>query len=115
MVEEDSNTIKTTKISLTGDKEKCGHCREDDKKLQDYSKVASYTYEYTDVNSDRGQEQLRSWGVGEGKSVDIPITKVETCETSKEGNKKCKTYDWRDSYWDSLAKGQLPDEVTKVD
>lgn len=111
MVEEDSNLVKTTKISLTGDKEKCGHCKTDDLRLMVNQKVG-YTYEYTDVNSEAGQDNLAKWGVKEGESIDIPIIKIETCK-GQGPEKKCKTTDWKDSYWTDLESGKLPDEVTK--
>lgn len=115
MVDDNNSIVKSTKISLTGDIEKCGHCQGDDKRLKDNTK-AGYTYEYTDVNSDAGQEQLKGWGVKEGQSVDIPIIKAETCQSNKDGtDKKCKTFDWKDSYWNDIETGVLPDEVTKVD
>lgn len=112
MTEDDSTTEKSTKILLTGDREKCGHCSSDDKRLQANTKIG-YTYEYTDVNSDKGQEQLKNWGVAEGQSVDIPIIKAETCSWTKSNptDKKCKTTDWKDSYWQDIESGKLPDEV----
>lgn len=113
MSQEDSSREKSTKISLTGDTKTCGHCQSDEKKLMENQKIG-YTYEYTDVNSDKGQEQLKNWGVQEGQSVDIPIIKVETCEGRGEA-RKCKTTDWKDSYWQDLAAGKLPDEVVKDD
>lgn len=110
MVEEDSNTEKSTKIYLTGDKEKCSHCADDDKKLVDHTNIG-YEYKYTDVNSDEGQNQLKNWGVKEGESVDIPVIKVESCEWNKSSpsDKKCKTVDWKHDYWEDLDQGNLPD------
>lgn len=115
MVEEDSNIEKTTKISLTGDTKTCNHCQTDEKKLQEHESIG-YQYEYVDVNSDRGQEQLKLWGVKEGETVPIPIIKAETCSWDKNnpGDKKCKTTDWKDSFWHDLEQGKLPSEVTET-
>lgn len=114
MSQDDSNREKSTKISLTGDPS-CSHCQTDDKRLQEHTKVG-YTYEYTDVNSDKGQDQLRQWGVKEGESVDVPIIKAETCSWDPKNptDKKCKTSDWKDSYWTDIEAGKLPSEVTDV-
>lgn len=113
MSQDESSTQKITKISLTGDKEKCGHCSDDDKKLQSFAKVG-YSYEYTDVHSEKGQQQLKDWGIQEGQSVDIPIIKAETCVGSTPETKRCKTTNWKDEYWKDLESGKLPDEVTDV-
>lgn len=113
MSSEDSNRQKSTKISLTGDTKTCGHCQSDENRLIENQKVG-YTYEYTDVNSPQGQDNLAKWGVKEGESIDIPIIKVETCE-GQGPEKKCKTTDWKDSYWSDIESGKLPDEVTKTE
>ena len=116
MSSEDSSEQKSTKISLTGDPS-CSHCQTDDKRLRDNTK-AGYEYEYIDVNSDKGQENLKSWGVKENESVDIPIIKTETCSWTPNPmtdqpplNKKCKTSDWKEEYWSDIESGKLPSEV----
>jgi len=114
MSQDNSSTQKTTKISLTGDVEKCGHCKEDDKKFRDLSSKTGYSYEYIDVNSERGQQNLKDWGVKENEKVDIPIVKAETCINTGTEQKKCKVTDWKDNYLQDLESGKLPEEVTDV-
>lgn len=104
---------KSAKILLTGDVKTCSHCQEQDKHFRD--KLGPELYEYIDVNTEKGQEKLREYGVKEGEKTDIPIIKVETCalETNEKGEKerKCKTKDWKESFWDDVNKGELPKEV----
>jgi len=113
MSEENSSTQKSTKISLTGDIQNCGHCATDDKRFKDLQqdKIGLYSYEYTDVNSEAGQQKLKEYGVQEGQKIDIPITKIESCswDSAKPNDKKCKTSDWKDEYWTDLEKGKLPE------
>lgn len=100
---------KTTKVLLTGDKKTCSHCEEQDKKFRD--KLGPDNYEYIDVNTDKGQEKLKEYGVSEGQKVDIPIVKVQTCviETDEKGEKheKCKTKDWKEEMWKDIESGEL--------
>lgn len=105
---------KSTKILLTGDTKTCSHCEEQDKKFRD--KLGPENYEYIDVNTDKGQEKLKEYGVKEGEHVDIPIVKIQTCdiETDEKGQrveKNCKTKNWKDEFWEDVNKGELPKEV----
>ena len=111
MSQDNSSEQKSTKISLTGDPS-CSHCQTDDKRLRDNTK-AGYEYEYIDVNSDKGQQNLQNFGVQEGQSVDIPIIKAETCtwDPSKPTDKKCRSSDWKEEYWSDIESGKLPNEV----
>lgn len=110
MSEEEKTLEKSTKISLTGDVKNCGHCESDDKRFKELS-TKGYEYQYIDVNSDQGQQNLKDWGIEEGQKVDIPITKVETCswDSKNPTDKKCKTSDWKDSMWTDLEQGKLPE------
>lgn len=101
---------KSTKILLTGDTKTCSHCAEQDKKFRD--KLGPANYEYIDVNTDKGQEKLKEYGVKDGEKIDIPIVKVVTCEisTNEKGEreeKNCKTKDWREEMWKEIESGEL--------
>jgi hypothetical protein len=109
MVEED----KSAKILLTGDTKTCSHCEADDKHFRD--KLGPEKYEYIDVNTEKGQEKLREYGIKDGQKVDIPIIKVEACKTETdekgEKHKTCKTKDWKEEMWKDIDNGQLPESV----
>lgn len=91
----------------------CEHCVEEKGKFTEKVKGPN-SYEYVDVHSERGQKHLEEMGVKEGDHVDVPITTVKKCtvekgEDGKEEKKCSEEKEWKDSFWDSIEKGEVPD------
>ena len=103
-------------VTLYGNTEECGHCKDADKDFTNLTKDKKTKYRYVNIHETECQEYLKKKGIKPQEKVPIPQIKVCKTEFNKEKNKKerkCgEVSDYEPAKWKSLENDLLPEEVS---